>query len=331
MPTATPALDPAATSPFPVPAPVPEAPLWFGKADVAARIHPKRARALIEWALGSGFDPVQDANRINTPAGAGHFLLMPSTLGPWSGIKVLSVAPDNPAIGFPRIQATYVLMDALTLTTRALMDGSLLTELRTPAVSAVAADRLAAPDASQLLVFGTGPQALAHIEAMAAIRPLRKVTVVGRSPGKVAIALAKATELGLEAVRGDAAAAADADIIVCATSAKDPLFDGSQVKDGACVIAMGSHETDRRELDAGLLGRSLVVVEDTATALREAGDVTLAIAEGTLDGGTLVPLLEIVRGTAVRRSDAPNVFKSVGMSWQDLAVAIGVVDPGIGS
>lgn len=327
MPTAAPDLHPATEAP----APVPVAPKWFGKSEVAATIDSRRARALIEWALGSGFDPAQDPNRINTPAGAGHFLLMPSTLGPWSGIKVLSVAPDNPAIGFPRIQATYVLMDARTLTTRALIDGSLLTELRTPAVSAVAAERLAAPDASHLVVFGTGPQALAHIEAMAEIRPLRKMTVVGRSADKAAVAVAKAAALGLEAVSGDASAAADADIIVCATSAKDPLFDGSLVKDGACVIAMGSHETDRRELDAGLLGRSLVVVEDTATALREAGDVTMAIADGTLDGGTLVPLLKIVRGTAVRRTDAPNVFKSVGMSWQDLAVAIGVVDPHAGS
>ncbi|WP_427129426.1 ornithine cyclodeaminase family protein [Pseudarthrobacter sp. S9] len=302
-------------------------PQWHSAADVHASVSPARARLLLEKALSGGFDPASDPDRINIPAGTGHLLLMPSVLGDWTGTKVASVSPDNSAAGLPRIQATYVLMDTATLTTQALLDGSVLTELRTPAMSAVAADHLSAPDAAHLMVFGTGPQAVAHIRAFAEIRPLTRISVVGRNPERVRAAVKQAQDWGLPAEVGSAADAGTADIIVCATSAAEPLFDGGLVKDGACVVAMGSHETDRRELDAALLGRSLVTVEDTATALREAGDVVMAISEATLREDALVPIRSVVTGAVVRRDDRPNVFKGVGMSWQDLAVAIGVVDP----
>lgn len=302
-------------------------PQWFSAAEITARISPGRARRLIQQVLRGSFDPASDPDRINSPAGAGHLLLMPSVLGDWAGIKVASVSPDNPARGLPRIQATYLLMDAQTLTTQAILQGSVLTTLRTPAMSAVAADALAAADAEHLVVFGTGPQALAHIQAFADIRALSRISVVGRDPAKVDAAVVEARSWGLPAGPGTTAEAAEADIIVCATSAAEPLFDGSVVKDGACVVAMGSHETDRRELDSALMGRSLVVVEDIGAALREAGDVVLAIDDGALDRDALVPIRDVVTGAVTRRDDRPNVFKGVGMSWQDLAVARGVVEP----
>lgn len=301
-------------------------PRWYSAEDTVERVSPRTARQLIECALLDGFDPATDPGRINTPAGAGHLLIMPSTLGDWVGIKVASVAPDNPDKGLPRIQATYVLMDAATLTTVALMDGSTLTTVRTPAVSAVAADKLAAPDAARLTVFGTGPQALAHIVAFADIGDLSRISVVGRSPDKVSSLVSEAGKLGLLVEAGSVGDVGEADIIVCATSAAEPLFDGSRVKDGACVIAMGSHETDRRELDSELMGRSLVVIEEAGAALREAGDVVMAIDDGDLATWDLVPLRAVVTGAVVRRDDKPNVFKGVGMSWQDLAVAVGVVE-----
>lgn len=302
-------------------------PTWYTAAQVAERVPADRARRLIGKALVEGFDPATDPARVSTPAGSGHLLLMPSTISAWTGVKVASVAPENPARGLPRIQAVYVLLDTATLTARALLEGSALTSLRTPAVSAVAADALAPPDAAHLVVFGTGPQAVGHVRAFTGIRDLARVTVVGRSPGKVRAVLEEVSALAPETVAGTADDVARADIVVCATSAPDPLFDGSLVRDGACVVAMGSHETGRRELDAGLMGRSLVVVEDVATALREAGDVVLALEDGTLTEDALVPMRDVVTGAVVRRDDAPNVFKGVGMSWQDLAVAVGVVDP----
>ncbi|MEU3307122.1 ornithine cyclodeaminase family protein [Nocardiopsis sp. NPDC006832] len=292
--------------------------------EVRRRIDPDRARTLIEGALKAGFDPADDPARSHSDAGSGHLLLMPSTLGDWVGVKVASVTPGNPALGLPRIQAVYVLMDAKTLTPRMFVDGVSLTSLRTPATSAVAAGHLADPEASRLVVFGNGPQAVEHVVAMARIRALKDVRMVGRSPHKVAAAMAELAERGITAEAGVAADVADADIVVCATSSAEPLFDGSLVRDGACVVAMGSHEADRRELDAALMGRAQVVVEERDSALRECGDVVLAIEEGALNADDLVGLAPLVRGEVTRRTDRPNVFKGSGMSWQDLAVAVGV-------
>jgi ornithine cyclodeaminase/alanine dehydrogenase-like protein (mu-crystallin family) len=103
------------------------------------------------------------------------------------------------------------------------------------------------------------------------------------------------------------------------------VFDSELLRDDAVVVAVGSHEPDARELDAALLGRATVVVEDVATALREAGDVVLAIADGTLAWDDLVPMRDVVTGDFVVPTDRPLVFKSVGMSWQDLVIASAVV------
>ncbi|NNG21192.1 hypothetical protein HJ590_16840 [Naumannella sp. ID2617S] len=110
-------------------------------------------------------------------------------------------------------------------------------------------------------------------------------------------------------------------VVLCCTSAPTPLFDGDWVGDGACVVAMGSHFPDQRELDGSLVGRSLVVVEDRATALREAGDVVLGIAEGQLAEDDLRTMAELATGRVPRATDRPNVFKTVGMSWQDVVIA----------
>ena len=299
-------------------------PPFVGAEELRARVSPRRAFELIERALLDGFDPAGDPARSHAGAGDGHLLLMPSTLGEWVGVKVASVSPDNPARDLPRIQALYLLMDARTLPPRLLVDGVALTSLRTPATSAVAADRLAAPGASRLVVFGSGPQAVEHAVAVAGIRDLTGVRLVGRTPHKVSAAVQQLAERGVTAEAGTAADVAEADIIVCATSAEDPLFDGSMVRDGACVVAIGSHEPDRRELDSALMGRSFVVVEERGAALRECGDVVLAIAEGALTEADLTGLAPLVRGEVIRRTDRPNVFKGSGMSWEDLAVAAAV-------
>ncbi|WP_017612646.1 ornithine cyclodeaminase family protein [Nocardiopsis salina] len=297
---------------------------FVGADEVARRIGPDRARELVDKALRDGFDPAQDPARVHTGAGDGHLLLMPSTLGQWVGVKVATVSPENPGRGLPRIQAVYVLMDARTLTPRLMVDGVSLTSLRTPATSAVAADHLTAPDATTLVVFGNGPQAVEHTVAMSRIRDFTDVRLVGRSPHKVRAALDELADRGIDARPGKPEDVAGADLVVCATSAAEPLFDGSLVDDGACVIAMGSHETDRREVDAGLMGRAFVVVEDRGAAMRECGDVVMAVDEGTLTPDALTGLAPLVRGEVTRREDRPNVFKGSGMSWQDLAVAVGV-------
>lgn len=313
-------MTPAAPTP-----PADDALPWIGAETIRRRVTPARARRALEEVLQRGFDPAEDPPRASPPAGAGHLLLMPSTIDEWVGVKMASVAPANAERGLPRIQAIYLLLDAETLTPRILLDGSVLTELRTPATSALVVDHLARPEAERLLVIGTGPQAIGHARALAEVRDLGRVAIVGRLPERTGAAIRALSTAGVPAVAGDLAEAGEADIIACATSAAEPLFDGAAVRDDACVVAIGSHEPDRRELDSTLMGRSQVVVEEHESAMRECGDIVLAVADGALDPETMVGIAPLVRGEVELAQDRPRVFKGSGMAWQDLAVAIAAV------
>ena len=190
--------------------------------------------------------------------------------------------------------------------------------MRTSAVSALAARHLAAPDARRLLVYGTGPQARAHVAALRAVLPIEHVEVAARDPQRLA---AFAEECDAAPAAGDAVERAD--VIACCTTAREPLFDGARVAEHATVVAMGSHEPDAREVDERLAARATVVVESRASALREAGDVIAAIAAGALEEDALVTLAELVRGD-VAVPDGPRLFKSTGMSWEDAVIAAAV-------
>lgn len=290
--------------------------------QVRELISVRQAREFIADALRT-FDPATDPQRSQLPAGQGHFLLMPSSLGDYAGVKILGVSRDNAARGLPTIQGVYCLFDAATLTPQLLIDGGILTELRTPATSAVAIDYLAAPHARHAVIVGAGPQALGHARALAEVRDLERIQLTSRTASSADDAAALLQAEGLPVSAGEADFAA-ADVIVCATSAGEPVVPAEQVRPGTCVVAVGSHEPHRRELPAALLRGSVVVVEDHATALREAGDVVMAIAEGTLTEAELHPLADLVAGRVQREPERINVFKGTGMSWQDLAVAAGI-------
>ncbi len=241
---------------------------------------------------------------------------MPSAGDTALGVKLATVAPSNPASGLPRIHAVYVLFEAATLAPLAVLDGAALTTLRTPAVS-VAAVRpalLARSDAPRVVVFGAGPQGRGHVAALRAVLDPADVTYVVRNPQGRDRMLAAGSDEALAVLRA-------ADVVVCATTARTPLFDSKLLTDNAIVIAIGSHEPDARELDSALMGRAQVVVEDVATALRECGDVVLAIANSDLFADALVPMRAMVTGDAAPAADRPIVFKGSGMAWQDLAVA----------
>ena len=263
---------------------------------------------------------------------AGQLLLMPAADDRHAGVKVVSIAPDNPAHGRPRVQGAYLLFDATTLEIAAVLDGVALTTLRTGAVSALAVDRLAQPGEAQLVVFGCGPQARGHIAALSQVRPIRRVGIVSRKPGP-AEALARCCAAdGLRAAVGRPADVAAADIVVCATTARTPLFDSTELPAHAVVVAIGSHEPDAREVDSALVERATVVVESRAAALREAGDIVLAIADGVpseqaIDGD----LAELVGGHLAVRTDRPRLWKSVGEAWEDLAVAAAVFESAPGA
>jgi len=231
----------------------------------------------------------------------------------------VTVAPDNPARGLPRIQAAYLLFDPDTLALRAVLDGAALTTLRTPAVSVAAVLRHLPQRPLRVAAIGAGPQATGHVSTLAAVRPLLEVHYLVRDPSRTPM-----TALALGSSRAEEVLAA-ADLVVCATSARSPVFNSALLADDAVVVAVGSHEPDARELDAALLQRATVIVEDVATALREAGDVVMAIAEGALTPDELVPMADVVTGAVDPPDTRPLVFKSVGMSWQDLVIAEAVL------
>ncbi|MPZ93354.1 MAG: ornithine cyclodeaminase family protein [Propionibacteriales bacterium] len=255
----------------------------------------------IERALLDGTAPGNTPLRTVVDVAAGQLLLMPAEAGAHAGVKLTSVRAT--AGEAPRIQGVYLLLDATSLSPLALQDAVVLTQLRTAAVSAVAARRLAVPDASRLVVFGRGPQSDGHVEALRCVRPIREVTVVGRD------------QRGVEALP-------DADLVACCTTAREPLFDSALLRPDATVVAVGSHEPDAREVDTALVRRATVVVETRASALVESGDVLLAIADGVhLDEAIDGELADLVNGRVPVEPGRPRLFKSVGEAWGDLVLA----------
>lgn len=292
----------------------------FLDGEAVAAIGYAAAVHAITDALEAGLDPAADVPRVPVGLTQGQFLLMPSEALAAAGVKVVTIAPDNPTRGLPRIQAAYLLFDRETLALQAVLDGTALTTVRTPAVSVAAVLGRLPGRALRVAVVGAGPQATGHVAALAAVRPLDRVSYLVREPSRTRL---DAIQLG--SAPADAALRS-ADVVVCATSAQSPVFDSALLGDAPVVVAVGSHEPDARELDARLLGRATVVVEDVATALREAGDVVLAIAENALTRDDLVSMRDVLTGSVLVPADRPLVFKSVGMSWQDLVVAAAVVE-----
>lgn len=297
------------------------APPWIPADEIFARVGFGDAIRAVQRDLIAGLDPATDLDRSILDLAHGQLLLMPTESSEFVGVKLASVAPGNPALGRERIQGVYLLMDAATLSPLALLDGTALTTLRTPAIAAAVADRLAPAVVDRLVVFGTGPQARGHVEALRSVRAIGSVVVVARDPLRRESFAAKVRASGIPARAGAPSDVREAQLIVCATTARSPLFDGNLVPDDCCAIAVGSHEADARELDSDLLARAQVVVETPGVALREAGDVVIPVAEGRLDAGSLVPMRSIITGSVEVDRSRPRVFKSSGMSWEDLVVA----------
>ena len=274
----------------------------------AAAIH------ALEEALLGGLDPEAEPSRQVVPSGAGHLLVMPSTAR--AGVKVVAVAPD--ARSGPRIQGLHLAFDRRTLAPRAVLDGAALTLVRTAAVSALALARLA-PDARRVVVFGAGPQAASHVAAARVVLPSLEVAVRARDPVRAA-ALIAALRDARPAVDADLA---QADVVICCTTARTPLFDGRVVAPHAAVVAIGSHEPDAREVDEHLVARATVVVEARAAAEREAGDLLIARRLGV--SSPWLTLAELVAGAPIDPG-RPRLFKSVGMAWEDAVIADALLD-----
>lgn len=278
-------------------------------ADVAGTLR----RAFVDFARGeAAMQP-----RVRTDCGPVKL----STLGAvWPGDGYAGAKAYTTIAG--RFSFVIVLFSAHTGHALATLDANALTRWRTAAVSTLAAQRFAQSDAGTLALFGTGVQARAHLDAFADAFTLRSVRIVSRGSADALAAHAR-TRVSDVRVTGPLDALRGADLVVTATRATQPLFDGAWAEPGAVIVAVGSSKPDAREIDDALLARaSVVVVEWREQTLREAGDLVQADPAVFAD----VPIVELgaaLSSDCIPRRDSGDVtvFESVGVGLADVAAA----------
>jgi ornithine cyclodeaminase len=291
--------------------------------DLRRRLSMTAAIDALEVAFRTG-DPSSTPARTRVETPGGTMLLMPATDATAGvGVKLVTISPGNPVRGFPFVNAVYALFDADTQSPEAVIDGAALTAIRTAAVSGLATRWLANDGAGDLVIFGAGVQAGSHLEAMLAVRPIRRVTIVSRGRARAEGLAGEARTRDIEASVGEPDVVSGADIICTCTTAGAPLFDGRLLSPGSHVNAVGAYTPVTRELDTATVERGRVVVETREAAFEEAGDLLVPIDEGAIDRGHVVAdLKQLVSGRTVRSTPADiTVFKSVGLAFEDLVVA----------
>lgn len=286
--------------------------MMIDEAAVAAVLDVDEVIAGMERALRlfSAGDVEQPVRSVVSVREHGAFMgVMPAYVEGALGAKLVTVYPGN--AGLPSHQAIIVLFDGRTGEPLVTMDGRLITEVRTAAVSAVATRVLARQEASVLAILGSGVQARSHLEALRRVRDFREVRVW--SPRH---AREFAREHGVEAAGSAREAVEGADVVVTATSSKEPVLHGEWLSAGAHVNAVGACRPTERELDDQVLRRARLYVDSRAAATVESGDV---IAAGRIDG----EIGEVLAGTAPGRGSAEEItlFKSLGLAVEDVTAA----------
>jgi len=296
-------------------------PRWVGPVQVRESLTFGDAVTVLEQTLFDGFDPEEDGVRTRHSSSFGQLLQMPSASEAWCGTKLVTVREEPGPAELPVIQGVYVLFEGRSLTPVAILDGAELTALRTPAVTALAIKHLAQMDSGRVTLFGAGVQARAHVKALMSVFLPKCIDVVGRDPGHAQRLSDEIQDMGVESTVASSEVVAQADLILCCTSSSEPLFDGDLVQNHAMIAAIGSHDPESREIDAGLVRRSAVVVESKGSARREAGDLVIPAARGMFHWDDAATLQDVVLGTAALDANRPRLFKGTGMPWQDLAIA----------
>lgn len=292
----------------------------------------ERAIEALEEAMRGELNPENDSPRLFSEFPDGEFLLMPTPGKTFSGVKVITIAPNNPAKNLEKIQGVYVLFDTETAAPIGCIDGVSLTAIRTPAAALLGVKHMAEAAAAgegpgetpRILTFGAGIQAVNHIRAAKTLYPNATFEVVGRRPERVQLLQEELIVEGTDVQdRSDARedAVRNADIILCCTSTETPLFDGRLPKDTAIVAATGTHGLERREVDRIFAERAEIGVEARASALRENGN--LVDLPRPTDGSEPAwwNLQDLVQGRATRSPGKPALYTGVDMSWEDLVVA----------
>jgi len=290
--------------------------------EIRRTLSPGQAVAALQQRLVDDPPHADRPGRTFIPMPAGELLVMPDVSESSVGLKILSIARANPSRSLPAIQGVYLLMDAQTLTPCALLDAAELTCARTSAVSLLAIRHLNPPLRPNVVIIGSGPQALAHCRASTLLDPA-SIAVLARNHTAQEQLIRIAREDGITVVAADHDSLGSADVIVCCTTSRDPVIRASDVPADVIIVAIGSHEPTARELAADLFADSYVVVESVTNSRREAGDILLAEAEltrGVIDTD-LAKLVTSGNAPATGR----RIFKSVGDAWQDLTIAEAII------
>ena len=273
---------------------------------------PAIRQALVDYSAGRVVQPARTILRAGNAEGDrdGWFAVMPAIHGDAMGVKTVTFYPGNAALGLPTHMAVIELLDRATGAPLAVMDGRLITEMRTAAVSAVALDALAPAGVASLGIFGSGVQARAHLEALRRVRPsLTDIRIWSRTESN---ARKLAEECGGRAASREEAAGCA--VVLTVTSAPQPVLEGRWLRPEAVVLAVGATGGTLREIDDEAMRSSFVVAECRAAAQREAGDVRLSGAAVGAEIG------EILAGK-ITPPPGRRLFKSVGMAIEDLVAA----------
>src|SRR5436190_6040091 len=270
---------------------------------------PAMETALAEFSQGRVLQPVRQMLTIEEERR--YLGIMPAVAEEAMGLKLVSFYPKNAGTAVPTHMAMILLFKPETGEPLAVMDGRLITEMRTGAVSAAATRALARSDASVLAIIGSGVQAQSHLEALRLVREFREIRVwsprsAGAFANRFGVRLATSAE---DAVRG-------ADVVVIATTSREPVLLGRWLSPGTHINAVGAARPDWRELDDDVLRKAKLYVESREAASRESGDVIAA-------GSIFAEIGEVIAGNKAGRESAEEItlFKSVGVAVEDLASA----------
>lgn len=306
--------------------------LYLGAEDVRRALPMAAAIEAVREAfrdLAEGRATMPARIRMDGPREGEVSLVMPSRSQGISrlAVKLIDLFDGNREAGLPLAHALVILADGVTGVPLAVLDGGSLTVLRTGAVSGLASDLLARPKSAIAAILGAGRQGKAQLEALAAVRRLIEVRVFDpdRSAAE-SLARHAAEALGVEgrAMADSGEAVRGADLISAATTAREPVFADADISDGAHINAVGVYQPDRAEVPPETARRARVVVDQTAAALEEAGDLLRPLAAGLIGREAFgVELGDILLGRAAGRRSAAEItlFKSVGLAVQDLYAA----------
>jgi alanine dehydrogenase len=284
-------------------------------------------RAHVQFSTGKAMMPVRQV--VPLPEIKGRITSMPAYLSEDRalGMKVVTFFQENPNKNLPAILATIHLYSAATGKLEAVMDGTYITAIRTACASAVATKALANPNTPVLGVLGAGVQADSHIRALCKVREIKSIKVYspsGNSAQKLKEELETEIKIRIEPVKSAEEVVRDADLLVTATTAKEPILNFAWIKPGAHINAVGSHRPDLREIDGATMKRAKVFVDSRDAIMAECGDVLLAIKEGAItESHVSTEIGEVLAGKKSGRTKPEEVtlYKSVGIAIQDVATA----------